>query len=99
MLNVVVSKPVFREMRGISKATQKPYHLAFQDVHVYCVGPDGKPNEFPDKVELMLELNASGVFEPHPAGRYVLHPSSVQVGRDGLQIRPILVPVGSKPAV
>jgi hypothetical protein len=92
MINVAVSKSTIREMRGIGKASGKPYHLAFQDIHLYTIGPDGKPNEFPDKVELMLEKDQVGNFIVHAPGRYTLHPSSVQVGRDGLIVKPVLVP-------
>jgi len=100
MLNVTITSDRLREMKGIGKTSGKPYHMFFQDAYLYTVGPDGKPNELPDKFELMLEKNEVGNPVVFPPGKYLLHLSSINVGRDGLALKPVLVPViPGKPAV
>jgi hypothetical protein len=100
MINVTILSDRVREMKGVGKTSGKPYHLAFQDAYFYVCGPDGKPNELPDRAEIILEKDEfTGKHIVHAPGKYVLHPSSIAVGRDGLQITPKLVPVGTgKPA-
>lgn len=100
MLNVTITSDRLREMKGVGKTSGQPYHLFFQDAYFYTFGPDGKPNELPDKAELMLEKDAAGLPKSYSPGKYQLHPSSVIVGRDGLTIKPVLIPVSTvKPAV
>lgn len=99
MLNVTITSDRLREMKGIGKTSGQPYHLFFQDAYFYTFGPDGKPNELPDKAEIMLEKDQAGNPVKYAPGKYQLHPSSVFIGRDGLSIKPVLVPVGTaKPA-
>lgn len=90
MIQIFVTSPAIRELKGNGKASGKPYHLRIQACHAYTVDPDGTIVEIPEKFELML---ADGE-QPYLRGKYQLHPSSVTV-RDGKltvgQVR--LVPV------
>ncbi len=89
MIKIAVTSPEFREMKGIGKASGKPYHMRIQTAHAFTVSADGVVSEFPDKFEIALE---DGQF-PYPRGSYVLAPSAVQVSRDGrLECRPRLIP-------
>ena len=88
MLKIVITSPEFREMKGIGKASGKPYHMRIQTAHAFTVSPDGVTSEFPDKFEIALE---DGQF-PYARGSYSLAPSAIQVSRDGrLECRPRLV--------
>lgn len=100
MLNVTITSDALREMKGIGKASGKPYHLFFQNAYLYTYGPDGKPNELPDKFEIMLDTDSlTGRPASYLPGKYVLHPCSLFVGRDGLSVKPVLRPViPAKPA-
>lgn len=78
MINIVVTKPEIRELKGVGKTTGKPYHLRIQSAHAYTIDPDGVQSEFPDKFEIMLR-DGEG---PSPRGKYTLHPASLVV-KDG----------------
>lgn len=87
---IFVTSPEIREMKGIGKTSNKPYHLRFQNAHAFTTSVDGVVAEFPDKFEIMLE---DGQF-PYQRGYYTLAPSAIQVSRDGkLEVRPRLLAV------
>lgn len=95
MIKVVITSPDIREMKGIGKASGKPYHMRIQTAHAFTVSPDGVLAEFPDKFEIALEENQL----PYARGSYTLQPSALFVSRDGkLDVRPRLAPVPSKTA-
>ena len=89
MIKIAITTPEIREMKGIGKASGKPYHMRIQTAHAFTVSPDGVLAEFPDKFEIALEENQA----PYARGAYTLSPSALFVGRDGrLECRPRLVP-------
>lgn len=96
MIKITITSPIVREMKGIGKASGKPYHMRFQTGHAFTVDQDGLIAPFPDKFEISLD---EGQF-PYPAGDYQLQPSSLFVNRDGrLEVRPRLVALRAKTAV
>lgn len=78
MLNIVVTKPEIREMKGTGKTSGKPYHLRIQTCHAYTIDTDGVQGEFPEKFEIFLREGE----EPYQRGKYTLHPCSLVV-KDG----------------
>lgn len=95
MTKIVITSPDIREMKGVGKASGKPYHMRIQTGHVFTVAADGVVSEFPDKFEIALDTDQT----PYPRGTYTLSPSAVFVNRDGrMDVRPRLVPVPSKSA-
>lgn len=93
MIQIRITSPDIREMKGIGKTSGKPYHMRIQTGHAFTVSPDGVIGEFPDKFEIALEESQ----QPYQRGVYTLHPSSVYVSRDGrIDIRPRLVAVPAK---
>jgi hypothetical protein len=94
MLNVTITSPTIREMKGNAKESGKPYHLGFQTVWIHTYEKDGTPLPFPEKIEMMLDKAQDGAFLFHPPGKYQLHPSSIYVDQKGnLAVAPRLVPV------
>lgn len=83
MIKVTVTSDKVRAMSGIGKVSQKPYNLAFQTVYLHTVDADGIISPFPEKVEVILDKSDKGVPLHYAPGEYTLHPSSVQIGRDG----------------
>ena len=83
MIKVTVTSDKVRAMSGIGKVSQKPYEMAFQTVYLHTVDSDGIVSPFPEKVEVILDKSDKGVPLSYPPGEYTLHPSSVQIGRDG----------------
>ena len=93
MIQIAITSPDIREMKGNSKTSGKPYHMRIQTAHAFTVQPDGTISEFPDKFEIALEDGQ----QPYPRGKYTLLPSSLYVSRDGrLEVRPRLTPVSAK---
>lgn len=94
MLNVTITSPVIREMKGVGKTSGKPYHMGFQTAWIHTFEKDGQPMPFPEKVEIVLEKAPDGAFLFHSPGKYQLHPSSIYVDQNGgLAVAPRLVPV------
>lgn len=83
MLKVTVASTSIRNMKGIAKASGKPYDMNFQTVYLHTYGKDGQPSPFPEKTEIILEKADDGAVLFHPVGEYTLHPSSVYVGNSG----------------
>lgn len=95
MIKIAITSPDIREMKGIGKASGKPYHMRIQTGHAFTLSTDGVLSEFPDKFEIALDAEQT----PYPRGTYTLSPSAVFVNRDGrMDVRPRLVPVPSKSA-
>lgn len=93
MIKIVITSPDIREMKGIGKTSNKPYHMRFQTAHAFTVDHStGVVSEFPDKFEITLEDGQA----PYARGSYVLSPSALFVGREGrMEVRPRLVPFPS----
>jgi len=95
MIRILIHSADVREQKGVSKTTQKPYHLRIQTGYVWCVDSQSNPPPFPEKFEILLDAEQS----PWPAGEYQLHPSSIYMSRDGkLSLSPRLAPVKAKSA-
>lgn len=89
MIQIRITSPDIREMKGVGKTSGKPYHMRFQTGHAFTVDKDGAVAEFPDKFEIVLEADQL----PYPRGSYTLQPSALFVSRDGrLEVRPLLAP-------
>ena len=94
MIKVIVTDAGFRTQEGVSKTTGKPYALHIQNVYAHVLDKDGRPQPFPQRVEILLDKDQSGKPQPYEVGEYVLSPSSLYVDRrGGLQIAPRLTPV------
>lgn len=88
MIKIAITSPDIREMKGIGKTSNKPYHMRIQTAHAFTVSQDGAIAEFPDKFEIALDEGQT----PYPRGTYTLSPSAVFVGREGrMEVRPRLV--------
>lgn len=92
MIKVTIHSTDVRNQKGVSKTTQKPYSMSFQDAWLHLFDRAGKPDPHPTRVELTLEHAEDGAALFYPLGEYTLHPSSIYVGRDGrLAITPRLL--------
>lgn len=83
MLKITVHSDNLRRQAFVSKTTGKPGELYFQTLYLHTVGEDGKPNPFPEKVEVIAERDAQGNPAAFPRGEHTLHPSSIQIDRNG----------------
>lgn len=95
MLNIVVTKPEIRELKGTGKTSGKPYHLRIQTAHAYTIDADGVQAEFPEKFEIMLR----DTEQPYPRGKYTLHPASMVVKEGRLafgDVRLVPAPAAAK---
>lgn len=98
MIKVTVTSTEVRHQAGNSKSTGKPYSMSFQTVWMHTYDRSGQPNPYPEKVEIILEKDKDGAALFHPAGEYILHPSSIYVDRTGnLAVAPRLI--AAKPTV
>lgn len=95
MILITVAQSSVRELKGVSKTTQRPYHMRFQTGYAHTVDKDGNKPPFPEKFEIILDPD-----EPaYAPGEYTLHPSTLYVDRDGrLQCGVRLTPVSRKSA-
>lgn len=98
MLKFTVVTQSVRENKGVGKASGKPYHMFFQTAYAHTFADDGKPNPFPEKLEIICKLD-DNTKQPitYPPGEYEMHPASIQMGQYGLEVAPKLVPL-KKPA-
>lgn len=92
MIKVTVTNPAVRNQSGNAKSTGKPYSLNFQEVWLHTWAKDGTINPFPEKVEIILDKDASGAPLYYPVGEYVIDPSSIYVRNGdahlGIRLRP-----------
>jgi len=91
MIEIIITSPEVKELKGIAKVSQKPYHLRIQTAYAATVNRDtGEVSEIPDKFEILLD----GDQAPYARGKYQLAPSSLYVSREGrLELVPRLAPV------
>lgn len=80
MIQIFVTSPEIRELKGNAKVSGKPYHLRIQTAYAYTVDADGTVVEIPEKFEMMLPDGQV----PYPRGKYSLHPSTLSVKDDRL---------------
>jgi hypothetical protein len=93
MIQIIITSPEIKELKGIAKVSQKPYHLRIQTAYAATVNKDtGEVSEIPDKFEVMLDKDQP----PYPRGKYQLAPSSLYVSREGrLELAPRLAPLSA----
>jgi hypothetical protein len=97
MLKITITSPAIREMKGVGKASGKPYHMGMQTAWVHTHEKDGTPLPFPENIQLMLDKAEDGAFLFNAPGEYTLHPSSIYVNADGkLSVAPRLVAIPKK---
>lgn len=95
MIEIRITSPDVRELKGTSKSTGREYHLRIQTAYAFCVAPDGSVAEYPEKFEISLDRDQPA----YARGAYRLAPSAVYVNRDGrLDLSPRLVPVSTPAA-
>lgn len=95
MIKIIVAQTTVRELKGVSKTTQRPYHMRFQTGYAHTVDKDGNAPPFPEKFEISLDTDQPA----YAVGDYQLHPSAVYVDRDGrLAVSARLTPLPKKPA-
>lgn len=100
MIKVSVTSTEVRNQSGNAKATGKPYSLSFQTVWIHTYDRTGKPNPYPEKIEIILDKNEQGAALYYTVGEYMLGPESFYVNRNGdLSVSPRLVPLKPAPAV
>lgn len=98
MIKFTVVSQETRENKGIAKVSGKPYHMFFQTAYAHTFGKDGALNPFPEKLEIICELDEhSKLPKTYPPGEYQMHPASLHMGQYGLEVSPKLVPL-KKPA-
>lgn len=91
MIQISVKSTEVRNQSGNAKASGKPYSLNFQTVYAHTYDRDGKPNPYPEKVEIILEKDQAGSALFYPVGEYTLAPQSLYVDRSGdLKVSPRL---------
>lgn len=99
MIKFTVVSEAVREQKGIGKASGKPYHMFFQTVYAHTYAKDGTLNPYPEKVDIVLELDDhSKMPKTHAPGEYQMHPASLYMGQYGLEVTPKLVPLVKKSA-
>jgi len=98
MLRVSITSEELREMRGVSKGTQKPYHMTIQQAWIHTFTRKGEPNPYPEKVELILDRDETGAAIFYKVGEYQLAPSSIYVdARGSLAVAPRLMALRAAP--
>lgn len=95
-IRIEIKSPAVTENSGVAKNTGKPYTIRKQTAWAHVVDQDGKPYEYPARVELQLE-NDQAPFQP---GNYTIAPASFFVGDyDKLAMRRlVLQPLQAKVA-
>jgi hypothetical protein len=97
MIKVTIIDTNTRENKGVGKVSGKPYHMFFQNGYAHTHAKDGTLNPFPEKIELILEMDEhSKMPKPYAPGDYQLHPASLYVGKFGLEVAPKLIPLVKK---
>lgn len=99
MIKFTVISTNTRENKGIGKTSGKPFHMFFQTVYAHTYDKSGELNPFPEKVELICEVDAAtNMPKTYTPGEYQMHPASLYMGQYGLEVAPKLVPLVKKSA-
>lgn len=99
MIKFTVISQTTRENKGIGTKSGKPYHMFFQTAYAHTYDKSGELNPFPEKVELICEVDAStNMPKTYAPGKYQMHPASLFMGQYGLEVAPKLVPLVKKSA-
>ena len=94
MIKFTVVTESVRENKGVAAKSGKPYHMYFQTVYAHTFAKDGTLNPFPEKVDIICELDEhSKLPKTYPPGEYQMHPASLYMGQYGLEVAPKLVPL------
>ncbi len=95
-IRIEVKSGAVVENSGTAKATGKPYTIRKQTAWAHVVDADGKPYEYPARIEFQLDRDDA----PFAPGNYTIAPASFFVGDyDRLAMRRlILQPIQAKAA-
>lgn len=94
MIKFTVISDVVRENKGVAAKSGKPYHMFFQTAYAHTYDKAGNLNPFPEKLELVLDLDEhSKLPKTYAPGEYQMHPASLYMGQYGLEVAPKLVPL------
>lgn len=92
-LRVTVASAQLREINYTDKAGH-PAQLRVQNAYLHVYDDAGKEAPFPEKFEIVLGRQQADAYA---VGEYRLHPSAVNVDRNGrLACRPVLTPVAKR---
>jgi hypothetical protein len=78
MWKVTIANPDVEVIKYTDKKGA-PAELRKQTAYFHAFGVDGTPGPFPDRFGFLLNRDQPA----YPAGDYTLHPSALQVDRDG----------------
>jgi hypothetical protein len=95
MIKVRILTDKTQHLKGIGKASGKPYDMHLQTAYAFTIDGDGTVSEIPEKFEFVLEQGQL----PFPRGDYTVTPDAIFVDRNGrMGINPKLKPVPAKAA-
>ena len=87
MIKIRILSDKTRHLKGVSKASGKPYHVRLQTGYAFTIDHDGSASEIPEKFELVLQHDQ----RPYEPGDYTLDSYSVYIDRNGrMSINPKL---------
>ena len=75
-IRIEVKSPEVLENSGTSNKTGKAYTIRKQKAYAYTMDETGKPNEYPDRIEIQLDRDQPAF----PIGNYTIAPTSFFVG-------------------
>lgn len=82
MLKITIVSDTLRQQAYTNKKGL-PAKLFFQTAYLHTVGADGKPNYAPEKFEFIADRNELGEPVALALGDFTLHPSAIQLSREG----------------
>lgn len=98
MLKITIVSDTLRSQAYTNKKGL-PAKLFFQTAYLHTVGLDGKPNYAPEKFEFIAERSEQGDPIAVALGDYTLHPSAIQLSREGrIEVVPTRLTAIKRPA-
>ena len=95
MIKIRILTDKTQHLKGVGKASGKPYDMHLQTAYAFTIDGDGTVSEIPEKFEFVLEQEQP----PFQRGDYTLTPDAVYIDRNGrMGINPKLKPVPAKAA-
>jgi hypothetical protein len=98
MLKLTIVSDALRRQPYINKKGQ-PAELYFQTAYLHTIEPSGEPSFAPGKFEFIAERGDDNQPKAVARGQYELHPSAIQINRDGrLEVTPTRLTPVKRPA-
>lgn len=95
MIKIRILTDKTQHLKGVGKASGKPYDMHLQTGYAFTIDGDGTVSEIPEKFEFVLDQEQP----PFQRGDYTLTPDAVYIDRNGrMGINPKLKPVPAKAA-